>query len=188
MTYDPSYKRTLRIILKPYGAIYIKLLESKLNRACWQGSWKGRFDMRILKTIAVTLSLVAMAVAYVPFAKADEVNWATKVTIDEPMEVGDLLLSPGTYVFKLEDAWLNDAVEIYSADKNEYLGMVIGTPAYRPQTTSDASLLIKPGTPARLDTWYYPNFHTGVEFIYPGTNKAAVKGAQNNATKAHVKG
>ena len=144
--------------------------------------------MRILKTIAIALSLAAMAVAFVPFAKADQANWATKVIIDEPMRVGNLLLSPGTYVFKLEDAWLDGAVEIYSADENQYLGIVIGEPIYRLQTTSKTNLFIEKGAPARLDSWYYPNFHTGIEFLYPSMNTAAIQGAENTATKANVKG
>jgi hypothetical protein len=114
--------------------------------------------MDTLKKILITSTFAVMVAAFAPVAQAGEGNWATKVIINAPMEIGDLILAPGTYVFRLADIWAPDAVQIYSADAHHYDGMVIGIPAYRSETSEKPTFILKQGVkgaPEKLQYWYY---------------------------------
>jgi hypothetical protein len=147
--------------------------------------------MKTLKRMMIASALSLMVMAFVPVAKADPMNLGTRVTIDQPIQVGDLVLAPGTYEFRLADYWLPRVVMIFSDNGDHYVGIVMGVHAYRKQITdtSTFSLVnIGKGSPEALQYWYYPDRHNGIQFIYPHVRTSSMQAANNHTAKARVSG
>jgi hypothetical protein len=119
-----------------------------------------RINMIILKKIAIASAFAVIFAALVPVAKADQGNWATKMTISQPMQIGNLVLAPGTYEFRLVNIWAPGVVAIYSADTHHYDGIVMGISAQRSHASAMSTFIVKKGTkgaPEELLYWYYPD-------------------------------
>ncbi len=126
--------------------------------------------MKALNKFLIASAFAAMVAVLVPVARADEGNWATKVTINQPMQIGDVVLAPGSYVFRLVDIWTPNVVEIYSTHMRHFDGMVMGIPAYRSHTSEKSTFILEEGvkgSPEALQYWYYPGHSSGIEFLYP---------------------
>ncbi len=133
--------------------------------------------MKTLNKILMTSVFAAIVAVFVPVAKADEGNWATRVTINQPVQIGGIVLVPGTYVFRLTDIWAPDVVEIYSADGQHYDGMLMGIPAYRSRTSEKSTFILEEGVkgaPEAIQYWYYPDRHHGIEFLNPHAKVAGI--------------
>ena len=115
-------------------------------------------------------------------AQADVFDRRTIVTIDQPMQVTDTVLEPGTYVFKLANAVNSrNIVQIYNRDQNHLITMIMATPSYRVQKTGESRFTFwetPPGTARALRTWYYPGDNWGQEFRYPKEPKV-IETAEN---------
>jgi hypothetical protein len=123
----------------------------------------------LTKMLLVSAFVAVVALMPVP-AKADQGNWSTKVTIDQPMQVGNLVLRPGTYIFRRLDMVAPDALEIYSVNAGEYDGIVLGIPAHRMAASDKSTLTLeqgKKGSPESLQYWFYPDTLGGLEFLPP---------------------
>jgi len=74
--------------------------------------------MKLLKGIGIGLCLTTICVLVAPNAKADDSNEKTTIVLTQPVEVpgvGQHLLMPGTYVFKLLNSPVDrHIVEIYN--------------------------------------------------------------------------
>lgn len=127
--------------------------------------------MRILKGILIPLAFAAFIMTLVPAAMADEGDWATQVTFNKPLQIGDMVLAPGTYLFRLADIWAPDFVMIYNADTHSYLGIVRGIRAYRSDVAEKSTFLHKEvqGATEELKYWFYPDQNVGVKFFSPKT-------------------
>jgi len=91
-----------------------------------------------------------------------------------------MVLSPGTYTFKLLNSSNRDMVEIWNADMTHLFTTVDAIPDYRMQPSGHSVFqLVKTAknAPPELHAWFYPGDTLGEEFVYP---KARVPGAQAN--------
>ena len=122
------------------------------------------------KLVAIA-ALAVIVTAFVPIVKAssDEADWPTIVTFHETVQVGDLVLTPGTYEFQLtHDTLLRNVVMIYSVDRKEWDGMVMGITAYRTNSSDKSTFAFQAGgqgAPEQLRYWFNPGWSRGVEFL-----------------------
>lgn len=122
--------------------------------------------MKEFRTKAVMLGVLCACLA--PVSRADEQTKETHMSIDGPLQVRDILLAPGQYVFRLTEPDVDrSVVSIYNAQTNRLEGTIIGLPAYR-LAADDKHLFTvsqpESGQPAKLQTWFYPGDNFGVEF------------------------
>lgn len=120
----------------------------------------------------MTLALLGLALAVVPSrAKADEWNKKTYLTVDQPIQVRDTLLQPGTYVFMLANSESDrHIVRIFDRDQKHLIDTVMAIPNYRLQPTGNSrfSFYETPaGTARALRAWFYPGDNFGQEFPRP---------------------
>jgi hypothetical protein len=135
--------------------------------------------MKTISKVLITSVFAVIVAAFVPVAKADEGNWATAVTLNQPMQIGNLVLAPGSYMFKLVDIWAPDVVAIFSVNTHHYEGMVMGMPAYRSHASEKSAFILAEaakGSPETLQYWYYPDSNYGIEFLNPHTKIASIPG------------
>ncbi len=134
---------------------------------------KSLAQMRVVVT-----ALCGAGVALVlgaPHANADEYTKRTVITVNEPMQVTDRLLQPGTYVFMLLNGHANmytdrNTVEILDGKQTHVVDTVIAIPAYRVHPAAKSTFTFwetPPGTARALRDWYYPGDSYGEEFPYP---------------------
>jgi hypothetical protein len=123
------------------------------------------------KTIAAVCAL-ALGVGIVAFrAQADQWDKKTILTVDQPVQVTDTFLDPGTYVFKLVDSSSDrHIVQIFNADQTHVINTILAIPNYRLQPTGDSRFAFwetPPGTARAMRAWFYPGDNFGQEFRYP---------------------
>ena len=122
-----------------------------------------------MKRLLFTIMAVNMFSDWSVFtARAGEMDQETKVTVQAPLDVGDVTLVPGQYVFKLAypDTGRN-AVEIINSDTNRLVATVFANATRRIEPTSDNVFTLyetPAGEPARLRSWFYPGRLDGLEF------------------------
>lgn len=119
-------------------------------------------------------------------AKADEWDKKTILTVDQPIQVTDTYLQPGTYVFILANSSSDrHIVRIWDANQQHLLNTVMAFPAYRLQATGNARFTFwetPPGTARAIRNWYFAGDNWGTEFRYPKEPKQLV--ALNTAAPA----
>jgi hypothetical protein len=143
---------------------------------------------RLLLAVA---SFGLLGVGLTPNARADAWNKKTTMTVNEAIQVPNMVLPPGTYVIKLLDS-LSDRhiVQIFNADETEIQTTILAIPNYRLKPTGDSVFTfweMPPGQPAALRAWFYPGDNFGQEFAYPKTKAvsiAAVAHAEVPTTEA----
>ena len=123
------------------------------------------------KTIAAVCAL-ALGVGIVAFrAQADTWDKKTILTVDQPIQVTDTFLDPGTYVFKLLDSSSDrHIVQIFNADQSHIIDTIMAIPNYRLQPTGNSRFTFwetPPGTARAMRAWFYPGDNFGQEFRYP---------------------
>jgi hypothetical protein len=125
-----------------------------------------------LRTMATILCGVAITGGLVAYrAQADEWNKKTILSVDEPVQVRNTVLQPGTYVFKLADSNSNrHIVQIFNGDQSRIIDTILAIPNYRIQPTGKSQFTFwetPPGTARALRAWFYPGDNFGQEFPYP---------------------
>ena len=115
-----------------------------------------------------TAILVVIPAFFAPSLRADDHSKASHLTINQPVSVGDTLLPPGEYVFKLTQPDGNHSVvSIYSADGVRLKKVVIGCSAYRANASEKTMFTIsqpRPNQAGTLNSWFYKGENFGVEF------------------------
>ncbi|MBI2681197.1 MAG: hypothetical protein HYX25_09360 [Candidatus Solibacter usitatus] len=136
-----------------------------------------------LTLAALTLSLGAV---FSPALQASDWDRKTVVTINAPIEVSGMVLSPGTYVFKLLDSNSErNIVLIYNAEENHLVTTVLAVPSSRMKPTSESLFTLSEtpaGQPRALHTWFYPGNVDGVEFRAIGHARVAGAGSGADST------
>jgi len=134
---------------------------------------------------ATALCAAAMGlVAITPKAVADDWDKKTVVTINEPMEVpgtskGNVVLQPGTYVFKLlntTDASRHTVI-IQNERENHTFATILAIPNYRVRPTGKSVFAfweVPAGQPQAVRAWFYPGDNFGQEFKYPKTRASEI--------------
>jgi hypothetical protein len=128
-------------------------------------------------TLAVA-SIGLLGIAFAPSAPADEWNKKTVLTVNEPIQVPNQVLPPGTYVIKLLDSPSDrHIVQIFNADENHLYTTILAIPNYRIEPKGKTVFTFwetPPGQPKALRAWFYPGDNFGQEFAYPKTAAAAI--------------
>lgn len=134
----------------------------KLQSNLMKRSWAG------LMAAGAVLLTVGFAASH---ARAAEWNKRTVLTINQPMQVENTYLTPGSYVFKLVDSSSDrHIVQIFNADESHVLATYLAIPDYRVQPTGHSKFTMwetPSGYVAALRSWYYPGDNFGQEFTYP---------------------
>jgi hypothetical protein len=130
---------------------------------------KEGVDMTRLAVAIASVGLLGIALA--PSARADEWNKLTRLTVNEPIQVPNKVLPPGTYVIKLLDSPSDrHIVQIFNADQSHLETTILAIPNYRIQPTGKTVFTFwetPPGQPKALRAWFYPGDNFGQEFAYP---------------------
>jgi len=104
-------------------------------------------------------------------AKADQWDKKTILTINQPIQVRDTYLEPGTYVFKLLDSDSDrHVVQIFNQDQSRIINtvMAINNSRMTPRGHSTFEFWeTPPGTARAMRAWFYPGDTYGQEFPYP---------------------
>jgi len=129
-------------------------------------------SIRRLRAAAIALGGVAIAVSIIPAVHADTWDKKTTITIDQPMQVTDTYLEPGSYVFKLlgQDGSNRHVVQIFNKDQSHLINTVMAMPNWRLRPTGGSRFLMyetPAGSVNALHAWFYPGDNFGQEFTYP---------------------
>jgi hypothetical protein len=115
---------------------------------------------------------VALAAGIFAFrAQADDWDKKTILTVNQPIQITDTYLDPGTYVLKLDRSPSDrHIVRIYNAQENHLYNTVLAIPNYRLRPTSNSQFTFwetPAGSPRALRAWFWPGDNFGQEFPYP---------------------
>src|ERR1700685_2353959 len=140
--------------------------------------------MTRLAIAAASVGLLGIALA--PGARADEWNKMTVMTVNEPIQVPNKVLPPGTYVIKLLDSPSDrHIVQIFDKDQQHLQTTILAIPNYRIQPTGKKVFTFwgtPDGQPKALRAWFYPGDNFGQEFAYPKDEALRISAANNNVT------
>ena len=135
--------------------------------------------MKQLVLAVASIGLLGVAIA--PSARADQWNKKTILTVNETVQVPNMVLPPGKYVIKLLDSQSDrHIVQIFNGDETQLLTTILAIPNYRLQPAGKTvfGFWETPlGQPKALRAWFYPGDNFGQEFAYP--KSAAVQIAAN---------
>ncbi len=132
-----------------------------------QSNVRNRSWAAVAACFGIALALGPAAV----HSKAGEWYKNTSITINQPMQVMNTYLDPGSYVFRLLDSRSDrHIVQIYNANENHLIATLLAVPAFRVQPTGKSAFKMwetPAGYVAALRDWYYPGDNYGQEFPYP---------------------
>lgn len=102
-------------------------------------------------------------------AQADSWDKMTLLTVDQPTQVSDAYLQPGTYMLKLANSDRH-IVQIFTQDRQHLIDTIIAIPSYRVNRTANTEITFwetPPGSARAVREWFYPGDYDGQEFRYP---------------------
>ena len=129
-----------------------------------------------MKEVAVVRKLASVALLFaflifLPAAREDQANQATKVTFNQAVQIPGRVLPAGTYWFTLpEDANEHYEVRIFNADRTLLIATVFTNDAQRVQATGGSAFTFAERGSSQAQaivTWFYPGSTRGHEFLYP---------------------
>jgi hypothetical protein len=134
--------------------------------------------MNCQKKTITALAAAALCITMAPAVHADEWNKKTTLTINEPVEVPNVVLEPGTYVFKLLDSPSNrHVVQIFDQNEKHLITTILAIPNYRLRATGKSEFTfweVPAGQPAAMRAWFYPGNLAGQEFAYPKNKSSQI--------------
>jgi len=117
--------------------------------------------------LAVTLAVTLFAPR---IARADQFDKKIVVSFNKPVEIPDLVLDPGTYVFRLtRHGDIPNLVEVFNEEETRLYASRFTVPKYRDTVTDQPVFQFEErnvGQPMAIDAWFYPGEDTGYEFVY----------------------
>jgi hypothetical protein len=119
-------------------------------------------------------------------AQGGPMDSRTEFTFNQPVELPNVTLPPGTYIFRFVDATTGRKVmQVQAKDaSSKTYGLFLTISAERPRPSDEAELrfLETPaGQPAAIKTWWYPGNTIGREFIYPKDQARRLAKATNQS-------
>jgi hypothetical protein len=127
--------------------------------------------MRRIKSAVVPFLLGLLSLPFMRSAQADEWDKKTDVTFNQPVEVPGMVLSAGTYVFKLADSESDRSiVRIFNKDQSHVYATILAIPDERLQAADKTVITFEErakGAPEAVKAWFYPGDNIGVRFVYP---------------------
>lgn len=134
--------------------------------------------MNLLKVVGTGLSIAVLCFLVGLKANADEWNQKATVTLTAPVEVpgvGQHILPPGTYVFKLKSSSADrHIVEIFNQDEWKVLTALLSIPNDRLKATDKSVLTFgagPAGDPEALKAWFHAGEHPGEQFVWDGSRE-----------------
>jgi hypothetical protein len=132
---------------------------------------KFHFPFRSGTTVALIAGSVVGLGVFAFRAQADAWDKKTVLTVNEPIQVQDTYLEPGTYVLKLLDSSSDrHIVQIFNRDQNHLINTVMAINNYRLEPTGKSQFTFyetPKGTARAMHAWFYPGDNYGQEFRYP---------------------
>ena len=127
--------------------------------------------MKIFQSLSLVACFTLLLAALASPAMADQRNQATKVTFNSPVEVPGTILPAGSYLFTvMPDDPARDVVQIWNVDHTKFYTTALTVPDYRRKPAGQPVLMLQKtgsGTPAALQSWFYPGDNYGHDFVYP---------------------
>jgi len=135
---------------------------------------KQHFQRTAILASLVIVGLMLFAVT----TQADQWSRKTVLTINEPIQIPNVVLAPGAYVFKLVDSrYERHMVLVMNADETQVITTVLAVPNYGLRQVA-GNLFgfweMPAGSPPALRSWFYPGDNFGREFAYPKNTAAMV--------------
>ena len=129
------------------------------------------FRIGSITRLAALGSLVVAVSVLAINSQASVWDKKTVLTVDQPIQVQDTYLEPGTYVFTLANtASDRHVVQIFNHDQSHLINTIMAIPNYRLQPTGDSRFAFyetPTGTARAMRAWFYPGDNFGQEFRYP---------------------
>ena len=126
--------------------------------------------MKRTSLVVASFCVAALLVISSPAARADQWNQATKLTFSQSVEIPGKVLPAGTYWFTImANNPSRNVVEVWNADRQELLDMILTVPDYRLHPASETVIKFeeRPSSePQALRAWFYPGDNYGHEFVY----------------------
>jgi hypothetical protein len=126
-----------------------------------------------MKAFRMSFAIAAIA-AFCTFwpgnARAQSPDKKTVLTFSQPVEIPNLVLPAGTYVFKRADSATPNLVQILNADESRVFATLITASDYRRQASDETVITFEErpnGSPKAIKDWFYPGDNSGEEFLYP---------------------
>lgn len=122
---------------------------------------------RMLLTLALCLLLLFVVLP----AKGGQWDKATTVTFSQPVELPNIILPAGTYVFRLLDSPGNrHVVQVFNKEETHLYATILAIPNNRLTPTDKTMMPFEErpaGMPEAMHAWFYPGDNFGQEFVYP---------------------
>jgi hypothetical protein len=133
------------------------------------------------------IALVAIVgIAGAGIVTADQWDKKTVITIDEPMQLPNAMLQPGTYVIKLHDSQANrHVVQVFDKDEKHIVTTILAIPNLRLHPTGKSVFAfweVPAGKPKALRAWFYPGDNFGQEFAYPKEEAVVITATNSSET------
>jgi hypothetical protein len=123
------------------------------------------------KAAAIGGIVLAAGLIVTSKVKADEWDKKTTLTINQPIQISDTYLEPGSYVLMLDRSSSDrHIVRIYNDKQNHLINTILAIPAYRVRPTGNTTFTFwetPPNTARAMRDWYWPGDNFGQEFPYP---------------------
>jgi hypothetical protein len=133
------------------------------------------------RTLRIALAAVALAALPLAAAEAQEpVDQRTYFTFSDTVELPGVTLEPGTYQFRLLEAFTfanRHVVQVLSEDGRRMLATLHTIPNQRREVAEspEVRFLETPeGQPSAVASWWYPGRTIGHEFIWPRERAVAL--------------
>ena len=124
---------------------------------------KGSF----LSALALTMTITLFAPR---IARADQFDKKIVVSFNKAVEIPNLVLEPGTYVFRLANHGdIPNLVQVFNEDETQIYASLLTISKYRDTVTDRPVFQFEErnvGEPMAIDAWFYPGEDTGYEFVY----------------------
>ena len=123
----------------------------------------------INRTSSYILGLVLAASVILPVVRADELNEATKVTFNQPIQIPGQILPAGTYWIQRANPRDPEILQVLNADHTRWIATLFTVSRQtREPTTRAAFVFADKGAwrPQALVAWFYPGRTRGHEFLY----------------------
>ncbi len=125
-----------------------------------------RFRQLMLCAAVAMVLIVGLAI---PAAAQTTWDKKTRITINVPVRVGNVVLPAGKYVMRLhDDAGNRRVVHIFNADETKLYTTTFGIPDFRTNATNEPAITFyeaDPGRPPALRSWFYAASNFGLEFL-----------------------
>ena len=135
--------------------------------------------------------MTAITVFATRIVRADQMDKKIIVSFSKPVEIPNLVLQAGTYVFKLAGHGnIPNVVQVYNEDESQIYASLLTIPKYRDTVTDQPEFQLEEsnqGEPTAIDAWFYPGENTGYEFVYSkGSHVHSAPEAAANITPDNI--